>query len=233
MNRVLLEQLNIEGLRELVRQHNLDTKGARMVLFDRLTDHFERNGWPESISITGPTITDDRTLEEEGAQNSGCTGSQPAGQDPTTGHMVSTNIQEIVQAVLQALQAANRRLFNENRRDKLRTFRHTKRKFANKCTPKLESNKIHGKINTDLRRFGGRRCKNLVRKNRQYRTITSNWRRSTSDGGGKPIKWTSSELVQSSRSEYSGHLGRLQAANTGVFPAYGDGNYNSGKSKQP
>jgi len=43
MSQVQLEQLNIEGLRKVARQHNLDIRGARAVFFDRLTDHFERH----------------------------------------------------------------------------------------------------------------------------------------------------------------------------------------------
>ena len=104
MNRVLLEQLNVEGLRELGRQHNLDTKGARSVLFDRLTDHFERSGWPEQITVTGPSIPVDQTTEED-ARNQGTIASQLGGQESAADDMGAANIQVIVQAVLRALES--------------------------------------------------------------------------------------------------------------------------------
>lgn len=61
MTRVQLEQLNLDGLRELARQHELDIRGTLATLFDRLNDHFERYGWPEQIGIAGPNVIEDDT----------------------------------------------------------------------------------------------------------------------------------------------------------------------------
>lgn len=118
MSRVQLEQLNIDGLRELARQQNLDIRGARAVLFERLTDHFEAIGWPEQIIIPGPSDTEIR-LATEGAmlslQKDNRTGSnvyirsddsgvvRPGKDNTITGNTVVPNMHEIVQAVLQAL----------------------------------------------------------------------------------------------------------------------------------
>jgi len=44
MNRVRLEQLTVEGLREVARQNDLEIRGDRAALFDRITDFFESCG---------------------------------------------------------------------------------------------------------------------------------------------------------------------------------------------
>lgn len=120
MSRVQLEQLNIDGLREVARQHGLDIHGARAVLFDRITDHFERQGWPETISIL-PSITEDRQVVEQEAQavqevvaNAGAGEQPPRGQTAEAGRLSGRGIsvenafdlQDIVRAVVQALNVA-------------------------------------------------------------------------------------------------------------------------------
>ncbi|XP_011694049.1 PREDICTED: uncharacterized protein LOC105453626 [Wasmannia auropunctata] len=120
MSRVQLEQLNIDGLREVARQHGLDIHGARAVLFDRITDHFERQGWPETISIL-PPVTEDRQVVEQEAQavqevvanaNAGelAPRVQTAEAGRHSGRGISAenafDLQDIVRAVIQALNVA-------------------------------------------------------------------------------------------------------------------------------
>ncbi|XP_076385878.1 uncharacterized protein LOC143264115 [Megachile rotundata] len=99
MSRVQLEQLNIEGLRELARRHGLDSRGTRAVLFDRLSDNFERTGWPDQFMVTGPSGSEDRASTEDSSVV------QAEGTGATSGDIGNPNIQEIVQAVLQALES--------------------------------------------------------------------------------------------------------------------------------
>lgn len=122
MSRVQLEQLNVEGLREVARQQNLDIRGSRAALLNRLTEYFEKNGWPENIINAGPNTEDRYRTEEEaphpqgpigGASNNTdrpfSTGSQSTdhlrnpGRNPPTRGGFNPSVQEIVQAVLQAL----------------------------------------------------------------------------------------------------------------------------------
>lgn len=112
MSRVQLEQVNVEGLRELARQQGLDIKGARAVLLDRLTEHFEGIGWPEEIGIAGPSVVEERNIaESDRACSEGHQGRADAnGRADDAGHLRvmrrNSNIQEIVQAVLQALEGS-------------------------------------------------------------------------------------------------------------------------------
>jgi len=41
----------VEGLREVARQNDLEIRGDRAALFDRITDFFERTGWPEGVDV--------------------------------------------------------------------------------------------------------------------------------------------------------------------------------------
>lgn len=106
MSRMQLEQLNIE-LRELPRQVNVDTKGTRATLFDRLTDHFERNGWPERIAIAAPGNVELVAMEEGDPPRVSQGENVPSDNraDETVSVRGNSQIQEIVQAVLQALSA--------------------------------------------------------------------------------------------------------------------------------
>lgn len=109
MSRVQLEQLNVEGLRELAWQQNLDICGSRAVLLDRLADYFERNEWPNKTFVTGPSMQEDRMMEQAASvlEPRGARGN-PIKEFGEINSMrmerrSSTNIQEIVQAVIQAL----------------------------------------------------------------------------------------------------------------------------------
>nr|XP_012147359.1 PREDICTED: uncharacterized protein LOC105663389 [Megachile rotundata] len=128
MSRVQLEQLNIEGLRELARQQILDIRGVRAVLFERLIDHFEAIGWPEQIIIPGPSETESQSATEgntlplqkdlrtHGNVNirSDDTGTSRYGQKNTRiDNSRVPNLQEIVQTVLQALGPASMQPSNQ------------------------------------------------------------------------------------------------------------------------
>lgn len=123
MSRLQLENLNIEGLREVARQFDVDIRGSRNALFDRLSDHFEKYGWPEQITLAGPSGSEERHGPSE-TLASGDTGrdgraitlnpsayadpplnegqqtAQPCEQSPS-----AINIQEIVQAVVQVMES--------------------------------------------------------------------------------------------------------------------------------
>lgn len=118
MSRVQLEQLTINGLREVARQCNIDIRGTRTALFDRLTDHYERNGWPEQISVAGLSTAEEKGAESEsvspkggGAQAS--VSSNAVADTDSTRNRVGTggrpenaamNMHEIVQAMVQIME---------------------------------------------------------------------------------------------------------------------------------
>lgn len=60
MSRVQLEQVTVDGLRELARQYEIDRRGLRAALTEKLLDHFERNGWPDHLGLTGPSNVDEQ-----------------------------------------------------------------------------------------------------------------------------------------------------------------------------
>lgn len=49
MNRLQLDKLTVDGLRDIARSRGLDPTGTRAVLMERMVDVFEREGWPEQI----------------------------------------------------------------------------------------------------------------------------------------------------------------------------------------
>jgi len=110
--KVYLEQLNLDGLRELARQHELDIRGTRAQVFDRLADHFERSGWPEQIGLAGPNVMEGGILISEDAG----AGANIQDRELEAQHADrnvrrqnserAINVQEIVQAVVQALEAS-------------------------------------------------------------------------------------------------------------------------------
>jgi len=109
---VQLEQFNLDGLRELAQQQELDIRETREILIDRLTDFFERQGWPEQIRIAGPNAPESDTpvLGEDGAGASATRiiksqqASRSAGRNLMQQGNQAINVQEIIQAVVQALE---------------------------------------------------------------------------------------------------------------------------------
>lgn len=122
MIRVQLEQLNVYGLQEVARQQTLDIRGTRAVLLDRLIDHFERNGWPDQLQIAGPSTAEGEIFAPVEA-------SQPTAEEvadlvvpliadkpvPERQAAVSfPNMQDIVQAVVRAMESGQARLERSN-----------------------------------------------------------------------------------------------------------------------
>lgn len=131
-SRIQIEQLTVEGLRDLARQVNIEARGNREQLVDRLMDHFESSGWPEHVRISGRTNSeestggDPRTLTVQADRinvagsdvattsnypgNNVSDGPQRANvlnQDVTHGpdlNISSTNMQDLLRAFLQILE---------------------------------------------------------------------------------------------------------------------------------
>lgn len=111
MNRLLLEQLNIDGLRKMARQSGVDTSGTRPIIFERLVDFFAKEGWPEPIALLAPVM-------EQGDTGAGAglaiaptiqSGSNENGQ-VNKSNLINGNlpsIDKIVRAVVSVLDAKN------------------------------------------------------------------------------------------------------------------------------
>jgi len=110
--KVYLEQLNFDGLRELARQHELDIRGTRAQVLDRLADHFERSGRPEQIGLADPNVMEgDILISEDAGAGANIQDREFEAQhaDRNLRRQNSEraiNVQEIVQAVVQALEAS-------------------------------------------------------------------------------------------------------------------------------
>ncbi|NEV49185.1 hypothetical protein EUZ93_01515 [Wolbachia pipientis] len=113
-----MEQLNIDGLRELARQRELDIRGMRAIILDRLVDHFERSGWPEQIIIAAPNIDDGSAINEELpiTGENGIQASAARRVEPILGQQIrnlnyqnfsSFEMNEIMQAVMRTLESNN------------------------------------------------------------------------------------------------------------------------------
>ncbi|XP_039303958.1 uncharacterized protein LOC120357509 [Solenopsis invicta] len=123
MSRVVLDNLNIEGLKDIARQLELDTCGTRAVLMKRLTDYYESHGWPEQITVAGPNAADEKETEDTNSvipdDPPMSAGSQPilvedrayfrpgegAARFNDRAENSAFNTQEIAQAVAQILQS--------------------------------------------------------------------------------------------------------------------------------
>lgn len=113
MSSAQLEMMNIEGLREIcARQCNLDIRGTRAVLVDRLREHFDKNERPELMNIIGAMQNFERNgADVDGESQSSLAAGSNANNiievvSQTRGDQANANnIQEIIQAVLQVLEA--------------------------------------------------------------------------------------------------------------------------------
>lgn len=118
--RTELELLTVEGLRKVAGRQGVDIRGTKPTLLVRLTDHFERIGWPEKIIITSSEDGNQNMMRSESLLNiaQASTANRNEGREIAIEHEeiernISTpnvipggvNIQQIVNAVVQVLQS--------------------------------------------------------------------------------------------------------------------------------
>jgi hypothetical protein len=132
MTHVLLDNFTIEGLKDVVRQLELDTSGTRAIITKRLIDYYDSHGWPERITVAGPGTANmeggDQTNREEvistasdllalentttifppapNISNGRATGCSPAPNMPIG---IAFTMQDIVQAVVQVMETNHTR----------------------------------------------------------------------------------------------------------------------------
>lgn len=113
MSRVQLEQLNIDGLREIARQNNLDIRNTRSMILDRINEHFEKEGWPDQIVLSAPNLDGEGLIQEEttiiGGPQAGSSGIHASLAQGPAAERNQISVQEITRAVLQVLESRNGR----------------------------------------------------------------------------------------------------------------------------
>lgn len=122
-----MEQLTVEGLRNLARQANINLLGTRTQLIDNLMDYYESNGWPNQARVSDREIGEVRDgmprelvpLEQNLAGSSAAAGTvDNAGgsqhvnslNDGRENAAVPNNLvmQDVVRAVIEALESRSR-----------------------------------------------------------------------------------------------------------------------------
>jgi hypothetical protein len=176
-------------------------------------DHYDKNGWPEQLTIT-PSSSGHRNIEEDNSSVPGVDevrsipsvhanpsdNSQQGGGNAAMTNQ-TPNLQEIVQAVLQAFETtqtdtSSRGVASTKVKDTdptcLRTVKH--------CLSKLEPNKIYCQINSNFCRKRGRERDYLDRPDYQHFKNVPNSRGGAGIGGREPAVRTRFRLVQSTAS---------------------------------
>lgn len=125
MNPVQLDQLTLDGLRDLARSLSLETSGVKAVLMERISMHYDRVGWPEGINIRPPesngaitpvSITDQPSLDRDQLNLAGSSRQdQPRNsRDVSRDTMYPSNLQEIIRCAIQSYKESRRTRPNTN-----------------------------------------------------------------------------------------------------------------------
>lgn len=127
MDHSTVSKLPINQLRSLAARLKLTTKGTRAAIILRITEHYEKYGWPEDVEMERGTEAGSERgenhaslleIREEETRRPGTSGASyanarayiagPKGDESTRNVSSQINVQEIVQAVVQVLEKRQR-----------------------------------------------------------------------------------------------------------------------------